>query len=155
MEFELSLPYDSEIEESDKTAIESYISKTINQYKDNTQMLTKFAMEASFALSVGESRSSGLANQGFFKNLWGGITGKNRKIRGEIDYNFAVSQRASQQMIKTLAEQNKLTFDAVVSVNSKLNMLSLNVDKEFNDVYKNIQAIGEHVDKNIQAMGNM
>lgn len=61
--------------------------------------------------------------------------GKNRKIRGEIDRDFAISQQASIKMISKLAQQSKLTFDAIVGVNVKLNSLSVQIDNEFNEVY--------------------
>lgn len=79
-----------------------------------------------------------MANQGFFKNLLGNITGKNRKLRGEIDRDFAISQEASIKMIAKLAQQGKLTFDAIMGVNVKLNSLSNQIDKEFNEIYSQI-----------------
>lgn len=79
-----------------------------------------------------------MANQGFIKNLVGNITGKNRKLRGEIDRDFAISQEASIKMIAKLAQQGKLTFDAIMGVNVKLNSLSNQIDKEFNEIYSKI-----------------
>lgn len=68
----------------------------------------------------------------------GNITGKNRKLRGEIDRDFAISQEASIKMIAKLAQQGKLTFDAIMGVNVKLNSLSNQIDKEFNEIYSQI-----------------
>ena len=68
----------------------------------------------------------------------GNITGKNRKLRGEIDRDFAISQEASIKMIVKLAQQGKLTFDAIMGVNVKLNSLSNQIDKEFNEIYSQI-----------------
>lgn len=86
----------------------------------------------------GKVRAAELANQGFFKNLLGNFTGKNRKLRGEIDRDFAISQEASIKMIAKLAQQGKLTFDAIMGVNVKLNSLSNQIDKEFNEIYSQI-----------------
>lgn len=63
---------------------------------------------------------------------------KNRKLRGEIDRDFAISQEASIKMIAKLAQQGKLTFDAIMGVNVKLNSLSNQIDKEFNEIYSQI-----------------
>ncbi|EKV58155.1 Sel1 domain protein repeat-containing protein [Brachyspira hampsonii 30446] len=69
----------------------------------------------------------------------GNITGKNRKLRGEIDRDFAVSQQACIKMIQKLAQQGKLTFDAIMGVNCKLNCLVTQIDKEFNELYSQMQ----------------
>ncbi|MDO6995011.1 hypothetical protein Q5M87_13440 [Brachyspira innocens] len=135
MEFNLILPYENEIEASDKTEIDRYIESTIKLHKNNANKLTELTLEAASCLAAGEARAKQLSSQGFFKNLWGAITGKNRKIRGEIDYNFAVAQKASQRMIQVLAEQNKLTFEAVVAVNNKLNTMSVDINNQINEIY--------------------
>ena len=44
-------------------------------------------------------------------------------------------------MIAKLAQQGKLTFDAIMGVNVKLNSLSNQIDKEFNEVYSQINKI--------------
>ena len=41
-------------------------------------------------------------------------------------------------MIAKLAQQGKLTFDAIMGVNVKLNSLSNQIDKEFNEIYSQI-----------------
>ena len=135
MEFNLILPYENEIEDSDKTEIDRYIESTIELHKNNANKLTELTLEAASCLAAGEARAKQLSSQGFFKNLWGSITGKNRKIRGEIDYNFAVAQKASQRMIQVLAEQNKLTFEAVIAVNNKLNSMSVDINNQINEIY--------------------
>jgi hypothetical protein len=87
-------------------------------------------------LTVSEARANELSNQGILRRIWGGITGKNQKIRSDIDRNVTKVQYASQQMIQKLAEQNLLTFDMVTAVNNKLNTLVLELDKEINQVYQ-------------------
>lgn len=86
-------------------------------------------MQASFAVNAGKNRANELCRQGFCKNLLGNITGKNRKIRGEIDRDFAASQRASIKMIQKLAEHNKLTFEMIKNINLKLNCLVNEIDE--------------------------
>lgn len=135
MDFNLTMPFENDLTNEEKTAIDEYIERTYEEHKNNSKELTKLAMQASASVSAGKARAEKLANQGFLKNLWGNVTGKNRKIRGEIDRDFAVSQQASIKMISKLAQQSKLTFDAIVGVNVKLNSLSLQIDNEFNEVY--------------------
>lgn len=139
MDFNLPMPYDKDLTEEEKTAIDEYVDKTYEEFKDNGKQLTRLAAQASSAISAGKAKAEKLANQGFLKNLVGDITGKNRKLRGEIDRDFAVSQQASIKMIQKLAQQGKLTFDAIMGVNCKLNCLATQIDKEFNEVYSQMQ----------------
>ena len=135
MDFNLPIPFENDLTNEENTAIDEYIERTYEEHKNNSKELTKLGMQASCAISAGKARAEKLANQGFLKNLWGNITGKNRKLRGEIDRDFAISQQASIKMISKLAQQSKLTFDAIVGVNVKLNSLSAQIDNEFNEVY--------------------
>lgn len=139
MDFNLPMPYDKDLTEEEKTAIDEYVDKTYEEFKDNGKQLTRLAAQASSAISAGKAKAEKLANQGFLKNLVGDITGKNRKLRGEIDRDFAVSQQACIKMIQKLAQQGKLTFDAIMGVNCKLNCLVTQIDKEFNEVYSQMQ----------------
>ena len=139
MDFNLPMPYDKDLTEEEKTAIDEYVDKTYEEFKDNGKQLTRLAAQASSAISAGKAKAEKLANQGFLKNLWGNITEKNRKLRGEIDRDFAVSQQACIKMIQKLAQQGKLTFDAIIGVNFKLNCLVSQIDKEFNEVYSQMQ----------------
>lgn len=139
MDFNLPMPYDKDLTEEEKTAIDEYVDKTYEEFKDNGKQLTRLAAQASSAISAGKAKAEKLANQGFLKNLVGDITGKNRKLRGEIDRDFAVSQQACIKMIQKLAQQGKLTFDAIMGVNCKLNCLATQIDKEFNEVYSQMQ----------------
>ena len=132
----LVLPNKMEIQESEKAEIEKVIEQTIALHKENGAMITKLTMDSVTALTASESRSKELAQQGFLKRTWNNLTGKNQKIRSQIDADMTRSQYASQQMIQKLAEQNLLTFDLVTAVNNKLNTLVLEIDEEFNQVYK-------------------
>lgn len=139
MDFNLPMPYEKDLTEEENTAIDEYIDRTYEEFKDNGKQLTRLAAQASSAISAGKAKAEKLASQGFLKNILGNITGKNRKLRGEIDRDFAVSQQASIKMIQKLAQQGKLTFDAIMGVNCKLNCLFTQIDKEFNEVYSQMQ----------------
>ena len=138
MDSKLTMPFENELTNEEITSIDECVERTYEEHKNNHKELTRLGMQASAAVAAGKARAAELANQGFFKNLLGNITGKNRKLRGEIDRDFAISQEASIKMIAKLAQQGKLTFDAIMGVNVKLNSLSNQIDKEFNEVYSQI-----------------
>ena len=138
MDSKLTMPFENELTNEEITSIDEYVERTYEEHKNNHKELTRLGMQASAAVAAGKARAAKLANQGFFKNLLGNITGKNRKLRGEIDRDFAISQEASIKMIAKLAQQGKLTFDAIMGVNVKLNSLSNQIDKEFNEIYSQI-----------------
>ena len=135
MDSKLTMPFENELTNEEITSIDEYVERTYEEHKNNHKELTRLGMQASAAVVAGKARAAELANRGFFKNLLGNITGKNRKLRGEIDRDFAISQEASIKMIAKLAQQGKLTFDAIMGVNVKLNSLSNQIDKEFNEIY--------------------
>ena len=135
MDSKLTMPFENELTNEEITSIDEYVERTYEEHKNNHKELTRLGMQASAAVAAGKARAAELANRGFFKNLLGNITGKNRKLRGEIDRDFAISQEASIKMIAKLAQQGKLTFDAIMGVNVKLNSLSNQIDKEFNEIY--------------------
>lgn len=138
MDSKLTMPFENELTNEEITSIDEYVERTYEEHKNNHKELTRLGMQASAAVAAGKARAAELANRGFFKNLLGNITGKNRKLRGEIDRDFAISQEASIKMIAKLAQQGKLTFDAIMGVNVKLNSLSNQIDKEFNEIYSQI-----------------
>lgn len=129
------LPYENDLSNEEKQDIDNFIDSVYEQCKDDSKEITQLAMEASFGINAGKNRARELCRQGFIKNLWGNIRGKNRKIRGEIDRDFAVSQRACIKMIQKLAEHNKLTFEMIKNINLKLNCLVNEIDEELNHIY--------------------
>ncbi|MEI0798247.1 tetratricopeptide repeat protein [Brachyspira intermedia] len=129
------LPYENDLSNEEKQNIDSFIDSVYEQCKDDSKEITQLAMEVSFGINAGKNRARELCRQGFFKNLLCNVTGKNRKIRGEIDRDFAVSQRACIKMIQKLAEHNKLTFEMIKNINLKLNCLVNEVDEEINQIY--------------------
>lgn len=138
MELALELINSNELTTKDKTEIDEFIENAIEVHKGNGAAINKLVMDSVTALTVSEARAKELESQGVFKRIWGGITGKNKKIRADIDRNLAKSQYASQQMIQKLAEQNLLAFDTITAVNNKLNTLVVEVDEEINKIYKTL-----------------
>lgn len=126
------------ITEAEIAELDQVIENAIFIHKNNAAMITKLTFDSVTALTAGEARARELAEQGFFKRFKNKLTGKNRKIRAQIDADYIRAQYAAQQTIEKLAEQNLLTFDVVTAVNNKLNSLILEVDEEINYIYKNL-----------------
>lgn len=150
------LPYENDLSNEEKQDIDNFIDSVYEQCKDDSKEITQLAMEASFGINAGKNRARELCRQGFFKNLLCNVTGKNRKIRGEIDRDFAVSQIASIKMIQKLAEHNKLTFEMIKNINLKLNCLVNAIDEEINQIYLQMNEFMKQVmDKFIEMSKSM
>ncbi|PEU85842.1 hypothetical protein CN386_01755 [Bacillus cereus] len=132
---QLAIKNTEELSHQDKQELDIYIEETLATQKENSAKINKLVIDSVTALTASESRSEELANQGFFKRFWGGITGKTTKIRSRIDMDLSRSQYASQQMIQKLAEQNLITFETVTLINNKLNSMMIEVDEEINTIY--------------------
>ena len=135
----LTIPYENKIKEADKKIIEEYIENNVEEYKNNYAKLTELTMDAVSSLSASKSRTQFIANQGFIKNILNTITGQNRKIRYEIDYNYSIVKNASIKMIETLARQNKITYEGIIYLNNKLNNIEKDVDEELIAVCENVR----------------
>lgn len=146
------LPYENDLSNEEKQDIDSFIDSVYEQCKNDSKEITQLAMEASFGINAGKNRARELCRQGFFKNLLCNVTGKNRKIRGEIDRDFAVSQIASIKMIQKLAEHNKLTFEMIKNINLKLNCFVNEIDEELNHIYSKMN---DFMDKFIEMSKSM
>lgn len=146
------LPYENDLSNEEKQDIDNFIDSVYEQCKDDSKEITQLAMEASFGINAGKNRARELCRQGFFKNLLCNVTGKNRKIRGEIDRDFAVSQIASIKMIQKLAEHNKLTFEMIKNINLKLNCFVNEIDEELNHIYSKMN---DFMDKFIEMSKSM
>ncbi|WP_410985806.1 hypothetical protein [Bacillus paranthracis] len=133
---QLAIKDTEELSHQDKQELDIYIEETLaTQHKENSAKINKLVIDSVTALTASESRSAELTNQGFFKRFWGGVTGKNTKIRSRIDMDLSKSQYASQQMIQKLAEQNLITFETVTLINNKLNSMIIEVEDEINTIY--------------------
>jgi len=144
MTLEIQLRTTEELSVTEKREIDQIIEQTISLHRNNRAEINKLTMESVTCLALSESRAGVLASQGFFKRGWNNFTGKNQKIRADLDRNIAKSQYAAQQTIQKLAEQNLLAFDLVMAVNNKLNTLVMDIDQEINQVYQTLVAFFKH-----------
>lgn len=128
---------------NDRNIIENQIEKIIQQHKNNRVAINEMTFDCVAALTAGKNRSRELSNRGFFKRLWGGLTGSNRRLQNEINENFATAQFAAQNCLQKLAEQNLMTFELIGAVNNKLNSAMVSVGKEINGLNREINEVYE------------
>ena len=124
-----------------RRSIDNQITRIIQQHENNRAEINRMTFDCVTSLAAGRSRSEELASQGFFSRLWGGITGNNQRLQGEINKNFEAAQYASQTCLQKLAEQNLMTFELVTALNNKLNSFAVSVNTDFNNVNKEINKV--------------
>lgn len=127
-----------ELSEVNKNEIDLFVESTIDLHKDNAAVITQLVLNSTTALTASESRTRELAEQGFFKNFFNVLVGKNQQLRAQIDRDLMRSQYASQQLIQQVTNQNLLTFDLVTAVNNKLNTLVMDIESEINEIYSTL-----------------
>ena len=119
----------------DKMELDQNIERIIAAHKDNRQEINRLVFESVSAMTEADDAQSELSNKGFFKRIWGGISGSNQRLQNKINSNRAAAQYASQQTLEKLAEQNLMTFDLIAAVNNKMNASLTKVDEEFTRIY--------------------
>ena len=121
--------------QEEKNELDQNIDRIIAAHKDNRQEINRLVFESVSAMTEADDAQSELSNKGFFKRLWGGISGSNQRLQNKINSNRAAAQYASQQTLQKLAEQNLMTFDLIAAVNNKMNASLTKVDEEFTRIY--------------------
>lgn len=134
----LNLETNYDITDEEKQILDEKIDQTLSLHIENNALMNRLVMDSVTALTTSKARSEVLANQGFFQRFSGGITGKNNKIRSQIDNDLSKAQYASQQLIQKLSELNVLSFDIITMVNNKLNAFVLETDEEINRIYETL-----------------
>jgi len=124
-----------ELSEETSAIIDKEIDRIISRHKNNRYEINRLVFQSMTALTTSENCSDELHSQGFFKRLWGGITGKNRELQNRIDRSLAAAQYASQQTLQKLAEQNLMSFELITAVNNKLNSSLVQIEDEINTIY--------------------
>lgn len=116
---QLQLPYydyDLKVSQSDKVVIEELITASLAEFKGQKAELEALTLECVSNISNSSSISAELSEQGPLKRLWGGITGKNRKMRDALYRSTANTQYAQQQILVKLIEQNATIMDFVAAI---------------------------------------
>lgn len=149
LDLQLKINEKEQLQETSLIEINTFVEEVIEKHKTNATAINTLVLDSVAALSIAEARSDELASQGKVKKMWNGLTGKNQKIRGEIDWNLASTQYASQQMIQKLAEQNLLTFELITAVNNRLSSMLNEVEGELNKVFATLITFFKQAKSNI------
>lgn len=132
---QLTVVNENQIAEAERAEINTQIDSMIERHKNNRYEINKLVFESVAALTESENYSGELSSQGAIKRFWGGITGKNAKLRNKIDSSLAAAQYASQRTLQKLAEQNLMSFELIAAVNNKLNASLVSIENEINTIY--------------------
>ncbi len=123
----------------DKRTLDSVIEHKIKSLQGNRQQINRLVFESVAAMTEADDAHIELKSKGFFKRLWGGISGDNQRLQNKINENRSAAQYAAQVTLQKLAEQNLMTFDLITAVNNKLNISMLKVDEEIKNIYEGIK----------------
>ncbi len=138
MSVELKVVEETGLTLEDKAGLDQSIDRIIAAHKDNRQEINRLVFESVASMTEADNAQSELANKGFFKRLWGEISGSNQLLQNIINRNRAAAQYAAQKTLQKLAEQNLMTFDLITAVNNKMNASLTKVDEEFSRIYEGL-----------------
>lgn len=145
---QLQLPYydyDLKVSQSDKVAIEELITASLAEFKGQKAELEALTLECVSNISNSSSISAELSEQGPLKRLWGGITGKNRKMRDALYRSTANTQYAQQQILVKLIEQNATIMDFVAAIHKDTHTITLDIKQHQLDTNHRLQQVCLHL----------
>lgn len=145
---QLELPYydyDLKVSQSDKVAIEELIITSLAEFKGQKAELEALTLECVSNISNSSSISAELFEQGPLKRLWGGITGKNRKMRDALYRSIANTQYAQQQILIKLIEQNSTVMDFVAAIHKESHTITLDIKQQQLDTNNRLQQVCLHL----------
>lgn len=143
MREELTIIPSTNLKEVSATDIDAVIEKVVLDSKGNFEELSELALECSSLLSSAESESTALSEQGTFKRLIGGITGKNDKLRNAILKNNTNALYAAQQAINRVMVECTNNRKLALAVNDRLSDYYLELREKQNGISANVQMIRE------------
>ncbi|WP_248924003.1 ribosomal protein L7/L12 [Paenibacillus hamazuiensis] len=111
--------------------------------------LALLSLRSVTALTSGKARWRELKEQGMLTHMFRTITGKNRAIRQAMEEDIFHFQYIAQQTLQELADRQCLTLDVIAAVHNKFNLLFLENDKKFEQVYTHLHAFFDYTEKNI------
>lgn len=126
---------------SEKNELDIISNDVIKQLQNDSRELKKMAVIASSAAASVTSRVDAMSKQKFLKRLWNNITGKNRKLQNQINYDNSKALYLSQQILIKLANQQTMNLGIIRNVNLKLNNAVLEINLELNNIYSEINNI--------------
>lgn len=130
---QLQLPYYDyglKVSQKDKMEIERLVETSLREFKGQKKELEELVLDCVSNISNSSSISAELSEQGPLKQLWGGITGKNKTLRDSLHKSTAKTQYAQQQILTKLIQQNASTMDFVAAIHKENHTITLEIKQQ-------------------------
>ena len=138
---ELKLIDESLITLDERNEISAEIDSVIAGYGNNRQEINRLVFAGIACLTEAEEKQTALNNKTGLQRFIGSITGTNHKLGKAIGGNLVKAQYAAQQALIKLAEQNRMSFELIATVNNKVNGQVMRIDSEIDVVKQDINNI--------------
>ena len=138
---ELKLIDESLITLDERNEISAEIDSVIAGCGNNRQEINRLAFAGIACLTEAEEKQTALNNKTGLQRFIGSITGTNHKLEKAIGGNLVKAQYAAQQALIKLAEQNRMSFELIVTVNNKVNGQVMRIDSEIDGVKQDVNNI--------------
>ena len=121
--------------------LDHFVECLVDENRQNSELLTEYAMDAIAALAPEESRSAELFEQGFLGRLWHDLTGKRNKMISKSIMDLAQAQYASIRLMQQLQHENLLQFELTGALHARLNRLAYDAARIQGDVNRQVREI--------------
>lgn len=138
---ELKLINESLITLDERNEISAEIDSVIAGCGNNRQEINRLAFAGIACLTEAEEKQTALNNKTGLQRFIGSITGTNHKLEKAIGGNLVKAQYAAQQALIKLAEQNRMSFELIATVNNKVNGQVMRIDSEIDGVKQDVNNI--------------
>ncbi len=118
--------------------INAVITKMVADSKENFEELSELTLECTSLLASAESKSTALSEQGIFKRLIGGITGKNDKLRDAILKDNTNALYAAQQVINCVMHECTNNRKLFLAVNDRISDVYLDLKVNQNEIASSV-----------------
>lgn len=145
---QLQLPYYDytlKVTQSDRDTIEKLVKTCLKEFTGKKKELEALTLECVSNLSNSSAISAELSEQGALNRFWGGVTGKNRKLRDALYRSTANTQYAQQQLLIELIEQNAIAMDFVAAIHRESHVITLDIQQEQLNTNKRLQQVCLHL----------
>ena len=137
----LKLIDESLITLDERNEISAEIDSVIDGYGNNRQEINRLVFAGIACLTEAEEKQTALNNKTGLQRFIGSVTGTNHKLEKAIGGNLVKAQYAAQQALIKLAEQNRMSFELIATVNNKVNGQVMRIDSEIDGVKQAVNNI--------------
>lgn len=125
--------------------VNALIDKIIDSSKENMEEICELTLECTSLLSLAESSSLALSNQGVFKRLICNFTGKNRKLQNAILQNNTNAMYAAQGVINGVMRECMNNRELMIAVNCRVNDVYLELKENQTDISASVSMVREAI----------